>query len=194
MIAAAGGWGPTRSRSPPRPRRHRQGKINTTDPDSRMVKGQHGWLQGYNAQAATNEHQIVIAAEIDGRLTRLRAPRADGRRRPPRARGRRRHRRARRWCSRTPATGTASRCTAIAADGIPVLIPPDSGLRKSPATGLERRPLRLHAQRPRDRAWRRALPATPTPDRDGVRLTPNTTAASIASTDAAEPPSAPNGA
>jgi hypothetical protein len=29
-----------------------------------VVKGQHGWLQGYNAQAAVNEHQIVIAAEI----------------------------------------------------------------------------------------------------------------------------------
>jgi hypothetical protein len=29
-----------------------------------LVKGQHGWLQGYNAQAAANEHQIVIAAEI----------------------------------------------------------------------------------------------------------------------------------
>ena len=42
-----------------------QGTINTTDLDSRMVKGQHGWLQGYNAQAAANEHQIVIAAEIE---------------------------------------------------------------------------------------------------------------------------------
>ena len=41
------------------------GEINTTDPDSRMVKGQHGFLQGYNAQAAANEHQIVIAAEIE---------------------------------------------------------------------------------------------------------------------------------
>ena len=30
-----------------------------------MVKGQHGFMQGYNAQAATNEHQIVIAAEIE---------------------------------------------------------------------------------------------------------------------------------
>jgi transposase len=46
---------------PPAP----QGTINLTDPDSRMVKGQHGWLQGYNAQAASNEHQIVIAAEIE---------------------------------------------------------------------------------------------------------------------------------
>ena len=41
------------------------GVINTTDLDSRMVKGQHGFLQGYNAQAAANEHQIVIAAEIE---------------------------------------------------------------------------------------------------------------------------------
>src|ERR671931_1353137 len=40
-----------------------QGKINTTDPDSRNVKTARGWVQGYNAQAATNEQQIVIAAE-----------------------------------------------------------------------------------------------------------------------------------
>jgi transposase len=41
-----------------------QGTINTTDLDSRLVKGMRGWLQGYNAQAATNEQQIVIAAEV----------------------------------------------------------------------------------------------------------------------------------
>ena len=41
-----------------------QGKINTTDPDSRNVKTPRGWVQGYNAQAATNERQIVIAAEL----------------------------------------------------------------------------------------------------------------------------------
>jgi hypothetical protein len=39
-------------------------KINTTDLDSRLVKGMDGWLQGYNAQAATNEQQIVLAAEV----------------------------------------------------------------------------------------------------------------------------------
>src|SRR3954471_6432154 len=42
-----------------------EGTINTTDPDSRMVMttGQRA-VQGYNAQAAVNEHQIVIAAEV----------------------------------------------------------------------------------------------------------------------------------
>jgi hypothetical protein len=40
------------------------GKINVTDPDSRLVKATRGWIQGYNAQAAVNEQQIVIAAEV----------------------------------------------------------------------------------------------------------------------------------
>ena len=42
-----------------------QGRINTTDPDSKVVKGLRGWIQGYNAQAVTNEQQIVMAAEIE---------------------------------------------------------------------------------------------------------------------------------
>jgi hypothetical protein len=45
---------------PPSP----QGEINLTDPDSRLMKGAHSYLQGYNAQAAVNENQIVLAAEI----------------------------------------------------------------------------------------------------------------------------------
>lgn len=40
------------------------GKINVTDPDSRNVKTPRGWVQGYNAQAAVTETQIVIAAEV----------------------------------------------------------------------------------------------------------------------------------
>jgi hypothetical protein len=41
------------------------GKINTTDHDSRIVRttGQPA-RQGYNAQAAVNEQQIIIAAEV----------------------------------------------------------------------------------------------------------------------------------
>ncbi len=40
-------------------------KVNLTDPDSRNVKTPRGWMQGYNAQAATNDQHIVIAAEIN---------------------------------------------------------------------------------------------------------------------------------
>jgi Transposase DDE domain/Transposase domain (DUF772) len=40
------------------------GRINVTDPDSRVVKGLRGFIQGYNAQVVTNEHQLVIAAEV----------------------------------------------------------------------------------------------------------------------------------
>jgi len=32
-----------------------QGEINLTDPDSRLMKGTHSYLQGYNAQAAVND-------------------------------------------------------------------------------------------------------------------------------------------
>ena len=41
-----------------------EGKVNLTDPDSRLVKAIRGYIQGYNAQAVTNEHQIVVAAEL----------------------------------------------------------------------------------------------------------------------------------
>ncbi len=40
------------------------GKVNLTDPDSRLVKAMRGWIQGYNAQAAVSEEQIVLAAEV----------------------------------------------------------------------------------------------------------------------------------
>ncbi len=50
--------------SPTRRRRSPEGRINLTDPDSKLVQGLRGWIQGYNAQAVTNEHQIVLAAEI----------------------------------------------------------------------------------------------------------------------------------
>src|SRR5215207_7777485 len=67
---------PTSHRTSDRPRRFGRppkpyqppatpaGKINLTDPDSRNLKTPRGWVQGYNAQAATNERQIVIAAEV----------------------------------------------------------------------------------------------------------------------------------
>ncbi len=49
---------------PYRPPETPAGKINVTDPDSRNVKTRRGFIQGYNAQAAVNEQQIVVAAEV----------------------------------------------------------------------------------------------------------------------------------
>jgi transposase len=40
------------------------GKMNLTDPDSRILKATRGYIQGYNAQAAVDENQVVIAAEV----------------------------------------------------------------------------------------------------------------------------------
>lgn len=51
-------------------------KANVSDPDTRILKGQHGFVQGYNAQAAVTDAQIVIAAEIvdEGNDTRQLEP------------------------------------------------------------------------------------------------------------------------
>src|SRR5215212_3718589 len=57
---------------PPNPHRPPElpaGKVNTTDPDSRPIPIGFGFVQGYNAQAAVNEEQIVLAAEITNTST-----------------------------------------------------------------------------------------------------------------------------
>jgi beta-galactosidase/beta-glucuronidase len=37
-------------------------EANVTDPESRIMKTKDGWVQGYNAQAIVNQHQIVLAS------------------------------------------------------------------------------------------------------------------------------------
>ncbi len=41
-----------------------EAKANVTDPESRIMKTPAGYVQGYNAQAAVTEEQIVVAAEV----------------------------------------------------------------------------------------------------------------------------------
>jgi hypothetical protein len=76
-----------------------EGVVSVTDPDTQRMKANHGYVQGYNAQAVVDEAQIVIAAEItntpgdfsnldpDGQ-GRDRRARAGRRRRPARGRAR----------------------------------------------------------------------------------------------------------
>jgi transposase len=39
-------------------------RANITDPDSRIMNTKDGWVQGYNAQAFVNPHQIVLACDV----------------------------------------------------------------------------------------------------------------------------------
>ena len=51
---------------PPKPKRPTKNSLvaNPTDPDSRVMKRQYTYLQGYNAQAVVSEDHIVLAAGI----------------------------------------------------------------------------------------------------------------------------------
>jgi transposase len=111
------------------------GTINTTDHDSRIMRTQgQPPKQGYNAQAAVNENQIIVAAEITvdspdfGHLESM----VDA------------------TLSELEKAGVSQSPEAIVADpgywhkqqmqnvvnqGIPVLIPPDSGVRKGTRPG-----------------------------------------------------------
>jgi transposase len=42
-----------------------QARMNVTDLDSRSVRTARGFIQGYNAQAATTSEQIIIAADVE---------------------------------------------------------------------------------------------------------------------------------
>jgi transposase len=111
-----------------------QGTINTTDPDSRNVKTPRGWVQGYNAQAATTDRQIVIAAELTNSSADFGqiGPAVAAARRELRAAGH----------DDTPQVVLADagywhrhQMQALGADGVQVLIPPDADKRKGTRPG-----------------------------------------------------------
>lgn len=53
-----------RGRTPQPPEPVDKVPANVTDPDSRIMKTQHGFIQGYNGQAVVTEGQIVIACDL----------------------------------------------------------------------------------------------------------------------------------
>ena len=115
-----------------------EGSVNITDPDSRNLKCPRGYKQGYNAQAVVNERQIVIAAEVNtdspdfGHL----GPMVTAARRQLRKVG----------IFHKPEVVVADagywhheQMDQLAAQGIPLLIPPDAGKRKTARPGWEGR-------------------------------------------------------
>jgi transposase len=121
---------------PYRPPELPAGTINTTDPDSRLVKtfGQKA-IQGYNAQAAVNEEQILVACEVTveapdfGHLE----PMVDATERELATVG-----------AESPAVVVADagywhkrQMENIVSRGIQVLIPPDAGLRQGARPGWD---------------------------------------------------------
>ena len=113
-----------------------EGNVNITDPDSRPIPVGLGFVQGYNAQTAVNEQQIVLAAEITNISTDFSqlAPIVDA------------------VLGELTRAGIARRPEAIAADAgyrneqhmdevvadrhIPVLVAPDKGSRDTPRRWL----------------------------------------------------------
>jgi hypothetical protein len=49
---------------PPQTEPDPEAKANITDPDSRLHRGRHGFIQGYNAQAVVSLDQIILAADV----------------------------------------------------------------------------------------------------------------------------------
>ena len=103
-------------------------RANTTDPDSRLMRGPKGFLQGYNAQAVTSERQVILAAElsVDSPDARLLEPMVDVARAELRAAG----------IDQQPGVvladagyWNAPQIEAVVASGSQVLVNPDASAR-----------------------------------------------------------------
>jgi hypothetical protein len=114
------------------------GTINTTDHDSRIVRTQgQPAIQGYNAQAAVNEEQIIIAAELTvespdfGHLEPMVVASVSelqnaGVSEPPQT------------VVADPGYWHKQQMENVVCRGIQVVIPPDSGLRKGARPGWDK--------------------------------------------------------
>jgi transposase len=117
-----------------------EGVMNKTDPDSRMMRTQgQPTVQGYNAQAAVTRGQIIVAAEIA-----VESP--DFGHLEPTTRAALRELEAA-GVTQRPETILADagywhtrQMENIVSDGIPVLVPPDAGLREGARPGWDKGP------------------------------------------------------
>jgi transposase len=167
------------------------GKVNVSDPDSRNVKTPRGYMQGYNAQAVCNEHQIVVAAELNadspdfGHLE----PMVSAAERELAAAG---VTETLTSSSPTPATGTTTRWTKSQAAAYASLSHRTPASARAPGRAGTAAATRSCATRSRPtRARRSTANAKPRSSRSSP--TRSSTGASTASCAAAEPPAGPNG-
>ena len=120
--------------------------VSVTDPDSRHIKANEAYVQGYNAQAVVDQNQIVLAAEITNSTV-------DFSQLDPMITA------ALGELERAGVTGRPEVAVAdaqywneqhmdevIANKHIQVLIPPDSGAPQNASPGLDRRALHRDAQ------------------------------------------------
>jgi transposase len=127
---------------------------NTTDPDSALVRGANGFVQGFNAQVVSTTAQIVVAAELstDSPDARLLAPMAEAARDELARIG---HREAPGVLVADAGYWNVPQIEALAATGLEVLVAPDSPSRRDRDAGARK----LRDKRPAGRylAMRRAL-------------------------------------
>ena len=119
-------------------------RANLTDPDSRLIRGPRGFVQGYNAQAVCTETQVIIAAEVstDSPDARLLEPMIRAARGELAAVG----------IDEAPQTVLADggywnvpQIEALVADGSQVIVNPDSSARAArPADQRKLRDKRVH--------------------------------------------------
>ena len=111
-----------------------QTTVNLSDPDTHLMKGHKIFVQGYNAQAVVAPNQIVIAAEVSTEPVDFSALE------PLMSAARRELEQAN--ISARPRVAVADagfwneqQMDKLAADGIAVLVPPESGKRKGQRPG-----------------------------------------------------------
>jgi transposase len=136
------------------PKQTRSRLVNVTDPDSRPVKTPRGFIQGYNAQLAAADGQVIVAADVttssfdQGRLgpmvTAARAELAAAGADAPEV------------VLADAGYWASQQISELQADGLHVLVPPDAHTRTTPS----RRHRRAHHD------WMRARLDSP----DGAAL------------------------
>ena len=161
-----------------------EGRINITDPDSRVVKRPARVCPGLQRAGRHQRAPDRLGRRGHDRRPGLRSPRADARRHPARAR--------RGGVTDRPGVLLADagywhqeQMESIVADGIQVLIPPDASKRKAPRRGWTGGLYAFMRRVLASERRRRALPPAPADDRARLRPDRSSTAASTASDAAA---------